>query len=41
MSTGKEKKNDYTAVIIYTKGVRSFATLNIIKVCINYSCEAL
>lgn len=41
MSTAKKKKNDCTAVIIYTKGVRSFATLNIIKVCINYSCEAL
>lgn len=25
----------------YTKGVRSFATLNIIKACINYGYEAL
>lgn len=37
----KKKKNDDTGVMNYTKGVRSFATLNIIKACINYGYEAL
>lgn len=44
MNTGgkkKKKKNDDTGVMNYTKGVRGFATLNIIKACINYGYEAL
>ncbi|XP_047185277.1 uncharacterized protein LOC118314520 isoform X3 [Scophthalmus maximus] len=36
----EKKKNDDTEVMNYTKGVGSFATLNIIKAFINYCYEA-
>lgn len=35
----EKKKNGDTGVMNYTKVVRGFATLNIIKNCINYICS--